>query len=243
MCPILVIYEDKDCVVVNKPAGLLMHDVQGKEKERTLVDWLLEQYPEVHTVGDDTETRPGIVHRLDKDTSGVLVIPRTQEYFEYLKDLFKTHGMQKAYYAIVAGVPKKEQGTIDRPIGLKPNTVKRTVHVRHAKMVKSAITDYVLESELILENKDGSPKRCALLRVLPRTGRTHQIRVHLASIGHPILGDPLYGGTNTKAKGVRRQCLHAYSMTFPGKEGKMLTFTADMPEDMKSLLADGSSLS
>jgi len=231
-----VIYEDEECVVVNKPAGLLVHDAPGKHKERTLVDWVRDRYPGLPPVGDDPETRPGIVHRLDRETSGVLVIAKTQEKFLYLKTLFQEHHFEKTYYALVAG-EVRTGGVITKPIGLKPGTVKRTVFVKNAKMIKPAETTYTVNGYYVLQGRDGKEKQCTLLTVLPRTGRTHQIRVHLASIGHPVMGDAVYGGKPTKAEGGGRHLLHAYSLCFPVKEGEMATFVAELPEDFRKVLA------
>ena len=136
---ISVIYENKDFLALNKPAGVLVHRTNSKRKEEALTDWLVSNYPEVKNIGDDFENRPGIVHRLDKDTSGILLVPKTQEYFHYLKNLFQKHEVQKTYLALVRGVIEDNEGVIDKPIGLKPGTVKRTVFTKSAKMIKEAV--------------------------------------------------------------------------------------------------------
>lgn len=218
-----VIFENQDLVVLNKPAGLLMHDDQ--KGDTTLADWLVVNFPEVSSVGDKPTERPGIVHRLDKDTSGVLLVPRNQHYFEYLKSLFATGRVKKTYWAIVQGVPKKKEGTIEAPISLKPGTTKRTVH--GGKMTKPAVTHYKVIKELT---------GTSLIEVAPKTGRTHQIRVHLASIGHPILGDRLYG-PKKNLEGVPRQMLHAHSIELEIEPGHAMQFSVDPPEDFSSLLA------
>lgn len=236
MLSIPIIYEDKECVVVNKPAGLLVHSAPGEHGERTLVDWMKDRYPDLLPVGDDPETRPGIVHRLDKETSGVLVIAKTQEKYVYLKKLFQDHHFEKVYYALVAG-RVKAAGVIKKPIGLKSGTVKRTVFVKNAKMVKPAETAYVIDGYYVVEGKDGEDKLCTLLKVSPKTGRTHQIRVHLSSIGHPVMGDAVYGGRTTQAEGISRHLLHAYSLSFPINEGEMASFVAELPEDLQRALS------
>jgi len=222
---IQVVYENKDFLALNKPAGVLVHHTNSKSKEgEVLTDWLIRNYPEVKNVGDDPETRPGIVHRLDKDTSGILLIPRTQEYFYYLKNLFQNREVQKTYLALVRGVVKDDAGSVDKPIGLKSGTVKRTVFTKNAKMIKEAVTHYKVIERLANHT---------LLEVCPKTGRTHQIRVHLASIGHPVVGDKVYGG---KDNSLGRLFLHAYSVEFSPEPGKSLKLTADLPDDLTQYL-------
>lgn len=223
-----VIYEEPDFLVINKPAGLIVHPV--KDNEESVVSWLLKSYPEVATVGDDPENRAGIVHRLDRDTSGVMIIPRTQEAFLFFKNLFQTKTVHKTYMALVYGAPKDAKGTIDKPIGLNSGTVKRTVHVKNAKMVKDAVTDYEVMRTFEI---DGT--QVSLMRVSPRTGRTHQIRVHMASINCPIVGDTLYGPKKQPIK-ISRQFLHADSIEFPTPRGNRLTVSADMPEELAVLV-------
>ncbi|MEK7195675.1 MAG: RluA family pseudouridine synthase [Patescibacteria group bacterium] len=221
---ISVIYENKDFLALNKPAGVLVHRTNSKRKEEALTDWLVSNYPEVKNIGDDFENRPGIVHRLDKDTSGILLVPKTQEYFHYLKNLFQKHEVQKTYLALVRGVIEDNEGVIDKPIGLKPGTVKRTVFTKSAKMIKEAVTRYKVMEKLPTH---------ALLEVYPKTGRTHQIRVHLASISHPVVGDKVYGG---KDNSLDRLFLHAYSVEFSPEPGKNLKLTADLPDDLTQYL-------
>jgi 23S rRNA pseudouridine1911/1915/1917 synthase len=226
-----IIFENKDFLVVNKPAGLMVHGVrvstarrvdEARAAEPTLVDWLLAHRPEVKTVGDEPTLRPGIVHRLDKATSGVMIVAKTQASFEYLKKLFQEHGMEKTYYALVFGMPAREKGTIDAPIGIKNGSLKRSIHV--SKMAKSAITEYSVVKKF---SKDGG-ESYALLEIHPKTGRTHQIRVHLASIGHPIVGDPMYGKKAQPAF-AKRLMLHAGSIAFHDKNGDYLVFEAPLP--------------
>ncbi len=213
-----IIYEDKNFIGISKPAGLLVHPTHSlamcgihsiNEKMRsepTLAGWLVRKYPEIKKVGDDPETRPGIVHRLDRETSGVMIVPRNQEYFEYFKNLFKTRQIKKTYLALVSGEPKIKKGIIDKPIGIKNGSVKRSVYSE--KMKKNAVTRYEVKKTFI---HGGLPY--SLLEVYPETGRTHQIRVHLASIGHPIVGDKLYGGKK-QANSPGNLMLHAYSIEF-----------------------------
>ena len=240
-----VIYEEPDFLVLNKPAGLIVHG-----EHPSVVDWLLAHYPEVKTVGDDVEERPGIVHRLDRDTSGVMIVPRTQEAFLFFKHLFQSKGIRKTYLALVYGAPKEPKGLIDKPIGLIHGSVKRTVFVKNlepqrnpapkigtrfsgarTKMVKEASTRYE-----VVRSFEISGVPVSLIKAEPLTGRTHQIRVHMASIGCPIVGDVLYG-KKPQAIPLGRQFLHADSIEFPTLRGNRLTISADMPEDLAELIA------
>ena len=233
---IKVIYEELDFLVINKPAGLIVHSVKGRD-EKSVVSWLAENYPETQSVGDPSTSsgqaifdRPGIVHRLDRDTSGVMIIPRTQEAFLFFKDLFQTKAIKKTYMALVYGTPKEARGTIEKPIGLNSGTVKRTVHIKNAKMVKDAVTDYEVMKTFEIQGT-----KVSLVRVSPRTGRTHQIRVHMASVGCPIVGDMLYG-PKKQLVAIDRQFLHADSIEFSTPRGNRLTISADMPEELMHLL-------
>jgi len=266
---IRVIYEDKSFLAVYKPAGVLVHaaynmkhEAKNKRKNatcymlhasETLVDWLIKKYPEIKNVGDQPEIRPGIVHRLDKDVSGVILIPRNQKYFEYLKNLFQNHQIKKTYLALVYGKVEPKTGVIEKPIYLKPNTIKRTVW--RGKMEKEAITEYRvlkyftktrINTDMntdkygynISINQRSNPYKSAtfsLLKVIPKTGRTHQIRVHLSSIGHPIVGDTLYG-KKTNPFNLKRIFLHAESLEFSPSSGKRIKIEVELPEELKSLL-------
>ncbi len=240
-----IIYEDKNFLAVNKPAGVLVHSIKDSRfkiqdsKEETLVDWLLNKYPEIKNVGDDPKTRPGIVHRLDKDTSGVILIARNQKYFEYLKELFSPYGRQgkqikKTYLALVWGEVKPKTGKIAKPISLKPGGVKRTVW--KGKMEKEAITEYKVIKSIKYKVSSIKEEVFSLVKVIPKTGRTHQIRIHLASIGHPIVGDSLYG-SKTNPFNLERQFLHAESLEFPIEEGRMIKIEAELPENLQNVLS------
>lgn len=224
-----IVYEDKNILAINKPAGLLVHSTTPKRAdiEQTLVGWLIKRYPEIIKVGD-SETRPGIVHRLDKDTSGIMVITKNQKTFNHLKKQFQDRLINKTYRAIVFGNPKNEGGVIEGTISLKSGTTKRTVH--KGKMPKGAVTEYK-----VLERFENA----ALLEVYPKTGRTHQVRVHLASVNHPVLGDKLYSSKTSKEifiPKLDRQMLHAHSIEFELLKGKKTTLIADEPEDFETVL-------
>jgi 23S rRNA pseudouridine1911/1915/1917 synthase len=232
---IIVIYEDKNVVAINKPPHLLVHPY-GEGKEKALTDWLLKHYPEVKKIGDDPAQRPGIVHRLDKDTSGVILVPRTQDYFKYLKELFQTHGIKKTYLALVWGKIEEKKGTINKPISLKGGTTKRTVH--EGKMTKEAITDYEVVERFEFDDPETETRKIydfTLVRAMPRTGRTHQIRVHLASVGHAIVGDTMYGAKKNPL-GTDRQFLHAESVEFTAAQGHKLDIEAELPKDLQKVL-------
>lgn len=223
------IYADKSLIVLNKPAGLIVHTAQDKN-EPSAADFLRESYPETKKVGDKPDERPGIVHRLDKNTSGVLVVARTQKMFEYLKKLFQEQRIKKTYLALVWG-EVQSKGVINKPIGLRNGTVKRSVRGKNLRMLKEAITEY--EPVKIIE-KGGS--KFTLLKVFPKTGRTHQIRVHLASINRPVVGDKLYGGQKVNPWKLDRQFLHAESIEFALPNRKIVKFEARLPPELKKII-------
>ena len=230
-----IIYEDKDILVVDKPSGIVVHGIAGKiSPEPALTDLLLKKYPEIAVVGDEPKLRPGIVHRLDKDTSGVMIVARNQPSFEYLKSLFQGRDIKKTYLAVVSGIPKEEEGIIDRPIGIVTGSTKRSV--RSEKMAKPAVTEYKVVKTVIAEDASGKESPFSLLSVRPRTGRTHQIRVHLKSIGHPIVGDALYG-PKRQPPWATRLMLHAASIEFSGATGDRMRFDAEEPEEFKKIFS------
>ncbi|MBI2024894.1 MAG: RluA family pseudouridine synthase [Candidatus Harrisonbacteria bacterium] len=221
-----ILYQDADVVVINKPAGLLVHPVKIST-EPTLTAWLLEKFPEIRNVGDDPENRPGIVHRLDKATSGVMVIPRTQKAFEFIKNQFQKRTVKKTYIALVWGKVAQTSGLIDKPLAIKTGSTKRTTRIIGGKMVKEAKTAYRVKK--LIGN-------FTLLEVEPLTGRTHQIRAHLASIGHPVVGDKIYG-KKLPPEGLSRMFLHAESLEFTLPSGGRFKATADLPTELNSALS------
>lgn len=225
-----IIYKDKDLIVLNKPSGIALHG--GKSViGPTVVDFLLKKFPEIRNVGDEPEIRPGLVHRLDKNTSGVVLVARNQKSFVALKELFKNRQMEKTYQAIVCGQLKNKKGVIDKPIGrLVKNPLKRGVEEGRNKIrgAREAITEY----KVIKEGKQFS-----WLELKPKTGRMHQLRVHLKSLGHPVACDKLYGGEKVACpEGAARQLLHANFLTFAFPAGRKLRFEADPPKDFKKAL-------
>ena len=224
--PLKILFEDEDLVVIDKPAGLVVHPAAG-HADRTLVNALLFHVKDLSGIGG--ELRPGIVHRLDKDTSGVMVIAKNDSVHRALTSAWPK--VKKEYLAIVYGKPKHDRDSVDAPIGRDPRNRKRMAVVRSGG--RAAVTDYVVEKSL---------KYVSLLRCTLRSGRTHQIRVHLKHLGHPLIGDALYSGPQWRGipdKRVQkviaafpRQALHALRITLP--DGRM--FEAAMAEDMASLL-------
>ncbi|MBP7811363.1 MAG: RluA family pseudouridine synthase [Candidatus Moranbacteria bacterium] len=221
-----ILYEDEMVLFVNKPAGLLTHAV--RENDMSLVSWIQRHYPQVVQVGG-TPLRPGIVHRLDKETSGVLVIAKTPAAFTELKRLFKEREIEKTYFAFVEGHLSKTSGSIDFPITRIPHSEKRSIRRATSDVeARSALTHY----RLLKRFSEGD-----LVEVRPRTGRTHQIRIHFSAIQHPIVGDRLYGfrrKTNTLV--APRQMLHAGRLVF-SLFGKMYDVEAPLSDDFSRLLA------
>ena len=203
-----VLYEDEDIVVINKPAGVLTHAKGGISQEHTVADML----QPLTTFASDTN-RAGIVHRLDRETSGVLVGARTPAAAEFLQKQFAQRTTKKTYIAIVEGVPKHTEALIDLPIGRSP--AKPSTFRVDPKGKSAQTTYYVLDVQ-----NDKS-----LVKLQPKTGRTHQLRVHMAHIGHPIVGDIVYG------KSAQRMFLHAYQLELTAPNGERMTFTAPIPEE------------
>ncbi|MDR0932005.1 MAG: RluA family pseudouridine synthase [Victivallales bacterium] len=224
-----ILYEDDVMLVIDKPAGVVVHPAAGNSAG-TVVNALLGRYPALSETLSCNTSRPGIVHRLDKDTSGCLVIAKTPEAQFKLSTAFAERETDKTYLAIVRGIPGKTEGEISGLIGRHPvNRQKMAVVERNGKL---AVTRYSLERAGTI---DGFP--IGLMRVKILTGRTHQIRVHLASIGIPVLGDSLYGGRNLPISGVERQMLHAWKLSIPHPiNRKKMEFTAPIPVDFQAIL-------
>ncbi len=230
---IKILYEDKNILVIDKPFGVLVHS-DGKGKEKTISDWFVENYPRSKNVGEDIYTdsgvikRSGIVHRLDKDTSGVLILAKTKEGFSFLKEQFQNHTIKKIYNVFVYGNLKIKRGIIDKQIGRSDYDFRKKTTERSMKGDKrDAITNYVVLGEI---------PNFSFLKVIPKTGRTHQIRVHLKSIGHPVVSDSLYGPTVRSKIGFNRTALHAKSIEFQNLDGQMIKVESDFPDDFKKAL-------
>jgi len=224
--PLAILHEDADLIVVDKPAGLVVHPAPGHARG-TLVHALLHHCRELAGVGG--VLRPGIVHRLDRGTSGVLVAAKSDAAHQSLAEQFRDHTIERRYLAFVRGLPGSDAGRVERAIGRHRSDRKR-MSVR-SRAGRDALTDWRVLRRF-------ARAACSLLEVAPATGRTHQIRVHLASAGLPILGDPVYGrGGGRPAAG--RAALHAARLSFRHpRSGEPLRFEAPLPPDLRALLAE-----
>jgi len=230
---IKVLYEDKDVLIIDKQAGLVVHPAPGY-KGVTLAEGLLHKYKDIEAVGDE-EVRPGIVHRLDKDTSGVMLVAKTQRAFEYLKDAFAERKIKKEYVTLVAGHVPSRHGFINTAIGRHQTDFRKMTTLR-PKDAKEAVTEYfVLEHfkspELLAT---AGVDEMTLIRVRLHTGRTHQIRVHFSSLGFPIVGDSLYGKVNLPE--LHRQFLHAQKIEVQLLDGTWIEAESELPSDLQDIL-------
>ncbi len=241
-----IVYQDDHVVVVNKPPGLTVHPAPGHPRG-TLVNALLAWYPEMEGVGD--AGRPGIVHRLDADTSGLMVVARTSLAHKSLSRQIKERAITKVYLALVRGYPQPPEGTIEAPIARHPRHRQRmsviqggrqaTTHYRTLRLFRGPVHKAPLRpgdrGGTHKGTAVGGKERFALLEVRPHTGRTHQIRVHMSALGHPVTGDAKYGG---RVPFLRRQFLHAHRLGFnlPATETYM-EFTSPLPQDLEAALA------
>ena len=212
-----ILYEDADIVAVNKPAGLVTHS-DGRTKEETAEDWFKDKYKE-----------GGYVHRLDRDTSGVLVFAKNEKAYEFLRKAFHDREVKKTYLALVHGIPKEKKGIIDFDIGRSRKDFRmRSAQPKAKGRLRESLTRY----EVI-----GESGEYALLRVHPETGRTHQIRVHLKAINHPIIGDKLYAPKHHLALGISRLGLHAYEIDLPNLSGSRTVINSPIPPDLAPAFA------
>ncbi len=239
--PLDIIYEDSDLIVLNKPAGLVVHPAAGNP-DGTLVNALLAHCgPELTGIGG--EQRPGIVHRLDKDTSGVMVAAKTAAAHQGLAKQFADHSIERSYLALVWGLPSPSEGTITGNIGRSPRNRKKMAVLSHRG--RTAETGY----RVVRNFQNG---RVSLVECRLKTGRTHQIRVHMAEAGHPVLGDPLYGRASAGARRTKllpdtaqaalaklgRQALHARTLGFEHPiSGDTLQFESELPPDISILIS------
>jgi len=253
-----IIYEDENVLVLNKPAGLVVHGdlsrlkkADGKErksKEETLCDWVLENYPEMENVGEPMQIynevikRPGIVHRLDKETSGVIVLAKNQDTFYFLKEQFQNRRIEKVYNAVAWGNIRQDEGTIDAPIGRHSKDFRQWSATRGARgQMREAMTEYKVLSRFSahdghISDKEEGGEKFVFLEVRPKTGRTHQIRVHLKFLGNPIVCDKLYAENRKCVLGFERVALHARKITLEIPEKGTKTFEAPYPEDFVEVM-------
>ncbi|MFH1598153.1 MAG: RluA family pseudouridine synthase [Patescibacteria group bacterium] len=221
---IKIIKNCDDYLVIVKPSGLIVHP-NAHQKTSTLVDWLIEKYPIIKGVGEN-EMRPGIVHRLDQDVSGLMVVAKNSKSFYHLKKQFQDRLVKKEYYGLVFGKPDPDQGEITLSVG-RSKTEPGKFKIKHDQTGKPCLTQYQVTKKF---------KKFALLDIILKTGRTHQIRVHLKGIGHSLVGDKLYKSKGGKTS-LDRIFLHAYSLGFNDLNGQWQQFKIDLPPDLKSYLA------
>jgi len=224
--PIKTVAQTDEYLVIEKPSGLTVHPATGATGA-TLADGLVAAYPDLADVGEDT-LRPGIVHRLDRDVSGLMVIAKTQTMFENLKKQFQAHTVHKEYTALVYGQPPKNEDTITIPIGRSKTKGNRmAAHTQSYENDRDAHTSYVVMEK---------PSRYSLLKVTIATGRTHQIRVHLRAIGCPIVGDQLYSIKSIKPAPLPRIFLHATKLSFETLGGEHVTYESPLPKQLTQFL-------
>ncbi len=230
----VVIYEDEAVLVVNKPYGMLVHE-DWQKADRTLVDWFLELYPAAKGVGEQTATpdgkpleRSGVVHRLDRETSGVMILAKTADAHAHLKAQFHDRIAKKEYRAFVYGLLHERWGTINRPIGRSTQNFRLRSAQRGAKgVLRSAVTDW---ERIGAGEYEGEP--FSYMKLMPKTGRTHQLRVHLKAIDRPIVQDPLYSGKKREQSnnlGLERLALHAHVLEITLPNGQHERFIAPVP--------------
>ncbi len=223
-----IIYEDENIVVLDKPSGLLVHPIKGPaENTNTLAGWLFKNRPETKNTGDEPESRPGIFHRLDKETSGVIIAAKNQKTFEFLKKQFQNREIKKTYLVLVKGTPKNKNGIIDFAIARSAKSpLKKSASAHKKGTEREAVTEYKT-----IKYYEG----WTLAEAYPKTGRTHQIRVHFKALGHPVYGDELYSKTGPGEK-YGRLFLHAKNIEFTAPNGSRMKIEADIPEDLARIL-------
>ncbi len=243
----IVLYKDPEIAIISKPSGLIVHAAShnnGAQLEisadNTLANWIAQEFPDVVNVGESMITpegeeilRGGIVHRLDRDTSGVMVIARTQDTFEVLKQQFAEHSIHKTYRAFVYGIVNDDRGVIDKQIGrARGNGSARSVRDAHGKLRDARTIFRTISRGYDSKYPEDLEARASYLEVFPETGRTHQIRVHLSYIHHPVIHDILYAPHRSKLLGFARLALHAYKLSFTHpKTNKLVSFEAPLPQD------------
>ena len=245
---IKILYEDANIIAIDKPSGISVHPAveqahygaspsgkKNKAKQEFITDWVLENYPRMKNVGESMFLeqkgkkieikRPGVVHRLDRDTSGVMLLARNQKAYEFLKNQFQAREVKKIYNAIVNGWLKDERGVIHKPIGRSPSDFRKYSASRGARgEMREAITRYK-----VLKRWGTGLRKFTYLELFPKTGRTHQIRVHMKAIDHPIVCDSLYNPKGPCPKDIKRMGLHATSIEFKDLKGKIVKIGSPLP--------------
>lgn len=251
-----ILYEDSNILAIDKPSGIAVHPsaasktgAEQKKKEKFVTDWVIKNYPKMKNVGErmgDID-RPGIVHRLDKETSGVLLLAKNQKTYQFLKNQFSASALglktkseladrqnrvHKTYVAIVNGWLKNDHGIINKPIGRSPNDFRRRLAGRGARgEMREAITEYKVMNRFI--NKKN---KFTYLEIKPKTGRTHQIRVHMKFLNHPVVCDSLYNPLGFCLEGINRLALHAKSIEFKDLKGKTIKVESNIPKEFLAVL-------
>lgn len=231
-----IIYEDENIVAIDKPSGVMTHP-DGHSTDETASDWFAAHYPASAEVGetqrlqDGTEIRrPGVVHRLDRETSGILIFAKTPEAHAFLKEAFQNRDVKKTYLAFVYGTPKEEKGTIEFSIGRSRKDFRlRSAQPKAKGLLREAITKYQVLSKTATHS---------LMKAMPETGRTHQIRVHLKAIHHPVVCDPLYAPKGKCDLGFKRLGLHAYQLDVPLQSGERKMIICVPPADLLAAVAN-----
>jgi 23S rRNA pseudouridine1911/1915/1917 synthase len=247
-----ILYEDDNCIFIDKPAGISVHG-DGKAAEYTLADWILENRPMVAAVGEPivmkvkgggeiVVPKPGIVHRLDKETSGVMLIAKTHDAYEFFKKQFQERETTKVYHCFAYGWIKEDGMHIEEAIGRDGGDIRKWTTGRGARgTIREATTDFTVLARFGDREYEGKGSTdegtYSFVEARPKTGRTHQIRVHLRSINHPIVADSLYAPKRDKALGFERLALHARSLTVKLPGGEEKTVTASYPADFEAAIA------
>ena len=263
MTKIKVLYEDKDILAIDKPSGVSVHPSaplrtkpKSKKKESFITDWVLKNYPKIKKVGEPMGEilRPGVVHRLDKETSGVLLLAKNQKSYEFLKKQYQDREIKKTYVAIVSGWMKDGRGVVNKPIGRSPSDFRRRLAGRGARgKLREAVTEYKVLKRFeaqtsqnfsfsslprvrVGSHKDKNFEKFSLLEVEPKTGRTHQIRVHMKFLNHPVVCDSLYNPGKPSPVGISRLALHAKSIEFKNPKGKTIKIESPIPSMFSKMI-------
>jgi len=222
---IKVIDDKDDYLIINKPTNLLVHPTD-KNEPNTLIDWLIKKYPELRKIGEDLQ-RPAIVHRLDKETSGLMVIPKNQQMFEHLKSQFKKRLIEKKYYALVHGQLDTKEDLISFRVGRSSQTGAMAAHPFNSSLGKEALTQYDVIKEY---------KKFSFVDVMPKTGRTHQIRVHFFALGTPVVNDPLYKSKKFKPVEIENMFLQAYYLKFTDLQNNEMEYEIDLEKKLNNFI-------
>lgn len=228
-----LLYEDTNIVVISKPAGLVVHS-DGRTKESSVVDWFIERYPESKNVGEKMGEvdRPGVVHRIDRETSGVLLLAKSEKGHAFLKGQFQNREIEKTYHLFVYGLMKEDRGSINLPIKRSMGDFRKWSAQRGGRGEEREALTYFE----VLKRDERS--KTTFVEAKPKTGRTHQIRVHFQAIHHPVVGDSLYASSKPKLLGFERTALHARKVVFKNLEGKTVIVEAPYPPDFAKALKE-----